>query len=60
MDGDWNYFDNEGKLLRVLKYENGELLNKEEHEKWAKEFMDNVEKDLGKIPEPDFDNFFER
>jgi antitoxin component YwqK of YwqJK toxin-antitoxin module len=60
MTGDWHFYDNEGKLMRTLKYEDGELLNKEEKEKWAKEFMDNVEKDLGKIPEPDLNNFFER
>ncbi len=60
MEGDWKFFDDEGKLRRVLQYEDGELLNKEEQEKWAKEFMEDVEKDLGKIPEPDFDNFFER
>jgi len=60
MDGDWKFYDKEGKLERVLHYKNGELHNQEELEKWAKEFMDNVEKDLGKIPEPDLNNFFER
>jgi len=59
-EGDWNFYDNEGKLQRVLKYVDGVLQNKEEQEKWAKEFMENVEKDLGKIPEPDLENFFER
>jgi antitoxin component YwqK of YwqJK toxin-antitoxin module len=60
MTGDWQFFDNEGQLQRTLRYEDGELLSKEEQEKWAKEFMDSVEKDLGKIPEPDLNNFFER
>jgi antitoxin component YwqK of YwqJK toxin-antitoxin module len=60
MDGEWKFYDNDGNLQRMLRYKEGELLNKEVREEWAREFMENVEKDLGKIPEPDFDNFFER
>ena len=60
MDGDWKFYDTKGNLKRVLQYRDGDILNEEELEKWVEEFMDNVEKDLGKIPEPDFDNFFER
>ena len=60
MDGDWEFFDDQGNLYRVLSYLNGEILNEEELEKWAQDFIDKVEKDLGKIPEPDLNNFFER
>ncbi len=60
MDGDWKFFNNEGNVKRVLSYRMGNILNEEELGKWAEEYMKNVEKDLGKIPEPDFDNFFER
>ena len=59
-DGEWRFYDQEGKLERSLRYREGEVLDKEELEKWAKDFMDDIEKNLGKIPEPDFDNFFER
>ncbi|MFC2098510.1 toxin-antitoxin system YwqK family antitoxin [Bacteroidota bacterium] len=59
-DGEWKYYNEEGMLERSLRFSEGVILDKEEMEKWVKEFMDNVEKDMGKIPEPDFDNFFER
>lgn len=59
-DGNWMFYDNDGKLAYMLQYNNGEILNEEELEKWAEEFMRNIEKNLGKIPEPDFDNFFDR
>jgi antitoxin component YwqK of YwqJK toxin-antitoxin module len=60
MEGDWKFYNNEGVLERTLRYSSGEILNGEELMKWAREFMDNVEKDLGKFPEPDFDNFFDK
>ncbi len=60
MDGDWRFYDNEGNLQHLLQYDDGNILNEEELDKWAKEFMDDVEKNLGKIPEPDIENFFER
>ena len=59
-DGEWKFYDQDGKLQRSLRYREGEILDKEELEKWAKEFMDDIEKNYGTIPEPDFDNFFER
>ncbi len=59
-DGVWKFYDNDGKLIRTFEYDEGEVLNKEEYEKWMKEYMDEVEKNIGKIPEPDLDNFFER
>ena len=60
MEGDWKFYDKDGKLNRLLEYSSGEILNKADQEKWAKEFMDEVDKNLGTIPEPDFENFFER
>jgi antitoxin component YwqK of YwqJK toxin-antitoxin module len=59
-DGEWKFYDEEGNLLRSLSYKEGEILDKEEMEKWVKEFVDEIEKNNEKIPEPDFDNFFER
>jgi antitoxin component YwqK of YwqJK toxin-antitoxin module len=60
MDGDWKYYDGQGSLKYHLRYRDGVCLDSGELEQWAREFMDNVEKDLGKFPEPDYDNFFER
>ena len=60
MDGEWSFYDNEGKLQRRLRYRDGEILDKKELDKWREEFMEEVEKNLGKIPEPDLNNFFER
>jgi antitoxin component YwqK of YwqJK toxin-antitoxin module len=60
MEGDWKFYTDEGELEHTLRYSNGEILNEEELMKWAREFMDNVEKDLGRIPEPDFEDFFDK
>jgi antitoxin component YwqK of YwqJK toxin-antitoxin module len=60
MDGDWKYYDGQGNLKYHLQYRDGECLDEGKLEQWAREFMDNVENDLGKFPEPDYDNFFER
>lgn len=60
MDGSWKFYNSAGELQRELRYVKGKLQNQEDLEKWAREFMENVEKDMGKIPEPDFDNFFDR
>ncbi len=60
MDGDWMYYDQEGNLQHILKYDNGTILNEEEFEKWKKQFMEDLEKDMGTIPEPDFENFFDK
>jgi len=60
MDGEWKFYDDEGNLKRRLRYRDGDILDKKELDKWREEFMDNVEKNLGKIPEPDLNNFFER
>ena len=59
-DGDWNYYDNEGNLKHRLIYLNGEIQNEKELEQWAKEYMDEIEENLGTIPEPDLENFFDR
>ena len=59
-DGEWKFYDQDGVLQRSLRYREGEILDTEELEKWVKEFVDEIDKNFGKIPEPDFDNFFER
>jgi antitoxin component YwqK of YwqJK toxin-antitoxin module len=60
MHGTWHFFDDNGREERTLQYENGKLLNHKELEEWAIKQMEEIEKNLGTIPEPDFDNFFER
>ena len=60
MDGDWYFYNNEGVLDKKLEYSDGKLLNREAFEEWAKKYMDEVEENLGKIPEVDIENFFER
>lgn len=59
-DGEWKFYDQEGNLERTLGFDMGVLLDKEEYEQWMKQFMDEVESSIGKIPEVDYDNFFER
>ena len=59
-DGEWKFYDEKGNMERSLRYRDGEILDKEKLEKWVKEFVDEIDKNFGKIPEPDFDNFFER
>ena len=60
MDGPWIFNDNEGNLVNRLEYENGRIMNREAMEEWAIKYMDEIEKKLGKIPEVDFENFFDR
>ena len=60
MDGNWYFYNAGGELDNKLEYSNGELLNKDVFEEWAKKYMDEVEENLGKIPEVDIENFFER
>jgi antitoxin component YwqK of YwqJK toxin-antitoxin module len=60
MDGSWKFYDSDGTLEHELEYKNGIIQNREELDRWAREYMEQVDKDLGKIPEPDFDNFFDR
>jgi antitoxin component YwqK of YwqJK toxin-antitoxin module len=58
MDGTWKFYNAEGGLERELVYDDGELLNLDVMEEWAQKYMDEADSNLGKIPEVDFDNFF--
>ncbi len=60
MEGDWKFYNDEGKMERILNYRSGELLNEEEFLEWVEEFMNNIEKNQGTIPEPDIENFMDR
>jgi antitoxin component YwqK of YwqJK toxin-antitoxin module len=60
MDKTWRFYDDNGKEEHTLHYENGKLLNNRELEEWAKKHMEEIEKNLGTIPEPDINNFFDR
>ena len=59
-DETWHFYDDNGKEEHTLYYENGKLLNNRELEEWAKKHMEEIEKNLGTIPEPDINNFFDR
>ncbi len=60
MDKTWHFYNDNGKEEHALHYEKGELLNSKELEEWAKKHMEEIEKNLGTIPEVDINNFFDR
>lgn len=60
MDKTWHFYDDNGKEEHALHYEKGRLLNNQELEEWAKQHMEEIEKNLGTIPEVDINNFFDR
>ena len=45
---------------RNILYEKGQLQNNKELEEWAKKHMEEIEKNLGTIPEVDINNFFDK
>lgn len=55
-DGAWYYYDDDGQLKYELLYENGKVLNNEVLEQEALKFMEELEKNMGTIPEPDLEN----
>jgi antitoxin component YwqK of YwqJK toxin-antitoxin module len=57
MDGKWDFFNENGDLEYELFYENGKALNDSILEDKSKKFIEELEKNLGTIPEPDFENF---
>jgi hypothetical protein len=60
MDKTWHFYDENGKEEHALLYEKGELQNNKELEEWAKKYMEEIEENLGTIPEVDINNFFDR
>jgi antitoxin component YwqK of YwqJK toxin-antitoxin module len=60
MDGDWHFYNDEGKKEHTLHYVKGKLQNSKELEEWAIKHMEEIEKNLGTIPEVDMNNFFDR
>jgi antitoxin component YwqK of YwqJK toxin-antitoxin module len=58
MDGKWDFYNENGKLEYELFYENGKALNDSILEEKSRKFIEELEKNLGTIPEPDFENFF--
>lgn len=57
MDGNWKFFNEKGELEYELRYDNGKALNDSILEEKSKIFIKELEKNLGKIPEPDLENF---
>lgn len=60
MDKTWHFYDDNGKEEHALNYVKGELQNNKELEEWAKKHMEEIEKNLGTIPEVDINNFFDK
>jgi len=56
MDGPWDFFSDEGKLEYQLNYENGINLDEEGYLKKALEYQQQIEDNMGTIPEPDINN----
>jgi antitoxin component YwqK of YwqJK toxin-antitoxin module len=55
--GTWSYYMDDGSEDFILVYVNGVLQNEEVMQQKLEEFMEEVEKNLGTIPEPDLENF---
>jgi antitoxin component YwqK of YwqJK toxin-antitoxin module len=60
MDKTWYFYDDNGNREHTLHYVKGALQNSKELEEWAKKHMEEIEKNLGTIPEVDIDNFFDK
>ena len=56
MDGTWKYYNEKGDLEYELLYDNGKALNDSVLEAKSQKFIEDLEKSLGTIPEPDFEN----
>jgi hypothetical protein len=52
-DGEWKFFDEEGKFLYHLKYERGRLLNPEVRDSIYNIQMRQMERDRNSIPDPE-------
>jgi antitoxin component YwqK of YwqJK toxin-antitoxin module len=57
MDGKWKLFNEKGELEYELLYDNGKALNDSVLQEKSKKFIEELEKNLGTIPEPDLENF---
>ena len=55
--GPWLYYDEEGNQSLSLEYNMGKLLNEEALNKRDQEFFDDMEKNIGKIKEPELEDF---
>lgn len=56
-EGEWKYFDEEGEETLTINYRNGFPQDKEKLEEREKEFFEKMEENMGKIEEPDLDDF---
>ena len=57
MDGKWTYYNENGIIESELLYENGKALNDSILDEKSRKFIEELEKNLGTIPEPDLENF---
>ena len=56
MDGKWTFFNEQGIIEYELLYDNGKALNDSIMEEKSIKFIEELEKNLGTIPEPDLEN----
>ena len=56
MDGKWDFYNENGDLEYQLFYDHGKALNDSILEEKLRKFIEELEKNLGTIPEPDFEN----
>lgn len=55
-EGKWNHYDINGQIIRTVEYKDGIALNAEKLLEEEQKFLDAIEKQKGKIPEPDESN----
>jgi len=57
MDGLWYFYNEHGQLEYQLRYRNGINLDEELYRQKALDYMKGIEENIGKIPEPDINDF---
>ena len=55
-EGKWTHYDPSGNIISVTEYKEGVALNADELQAKEQKILDNIEKQRGKIPEPDETN----
>ena len=56
-EGTWTHFDPSGNVVSTIEYKNGVASNADELQAKEQKMLDDIDKQKGKIPEPDETNF---
>lgn len=56
-EGTWEYYNENGSRNQEIVYADGKPMNKQELTRQQQEFFDKIEKNIGKIREPDINDF---